>query len=39
MSTLKGAVSRAIFGRRYGIETGDHVQSNELGYSDPDDVG
>lgn len=39
MSTLKGAVSRAIFGRRYGIETGDHVQSNELGYSDPDNVG
>jgi SAM-dependent methyltransferase len=39
MRELKRSVSRAVFERRYGIETGDHVEANELGYSDPDNVG
>jgi SAM-dependent methyltransferase len=39
IKAVKNAVSRAIFERRYGIDTGDHVEADELGYSDPDNVG
>ena len=36
---LKSAVSRTMFERRYGIDTGDTLDPAELGYSDPDNVG
>jgi hypothetical protein len=39
MRTLNGSITRAVFERRFGIETGDHVEGNEPGCSDPDAVG